>query len=144
MNESWITHDWAWWKWYGGRDGDCTGSVLGWSPRSSLSATLVLCFAFVTKSELVTQQCFHYCWVVLAQHQGLLYFSLKRNARDVGKEIQLGQLTQIDQKYIPFHIKSCSAIKAQEKEEEEGRLLLLHLSSQELLPVMKPSFIRCG
>lgn len=36
-----------------------------------LAAGMVLCFGFVTKTMLITQQCFSCCWPVFAQHQGL-------------------------------------------------------------------------
>lgn len=41
-----------------------------------LPACMVLCFAFVTKTILVTHQCFICCWTVLAQHQVFLLFPL--------------------------------------------------------------------
>ena len=40
------------------------------------AARIMLCSGFVTKTALITHQCFAYCWTVLAQHQGLLCFSL--------------------------------------------------------------------
>lgn len=39
-------------------------------------AGMVLCFEFVTKTVLMTHQCFDYCWAVLAQCQHYLLFQL--------------------------------------------------------------------
>lgn len=41
-----------------------------------IAAHMVLYFGFVTKTVVITHQCFVYCWPVLAQHQGSLSFSL--------------------------------------------------------------------
>lgn len=37
-------------------------------------ACIVLWLVFVTKTVLITQDCFYYCWAALTQSQGLFYF----------------------------------------------------------------------
>lgn len=53
---------------------DCTGSG-GMELTFFTAAGMVLCCGFGTKTALITQQCFTYCWAVFAQHQSLLFFS---------------------------------------------------------------------
>ena len=48
-------------------------------------------FRVVTKTVLITQQCFHYCWAVLADHQGFLFFwlfPLSTTRLGVGKKLE--------------------------------------------------------
>jgi len=37
-------------------------------------AGMGLCFGFVVKTVLIIEGCFHYCWAVLTQCQGLFCF----------------------------------------------------------------------
>ena len=41
-----------------------------------IAAHLWLCFGSMTKTVLITQGCFSYCWAVLTQHQVFCFFSL--------------------------------------------------------------------
>lgn len=83
-----------------------------------LADSMVLYFGFATKTMLVTHQCFVYYYMVLVQCQGFPFFPLCPTPQWVGwdqarnwKRTQTGQLTQIDQRDIPCHVMSCSAIK---------------------------------
>lgn len=49
-------------------------SVAGMELILFKAACMVLCFGFVTKTALVTHQCFGYCPAVPAQHQHFLLF----------------------------------------------------------------------
>ena len=85
-------------------------------------ATMGLCFGFVTKTVLVTQGYFNYCWTVLAQHQGLLCFSPHPTSKQAGdaQEAARGhsQLTPTDQRDTPRRMASCWAISTMGKKEE--------------------------
>lgn len=40
------------------------------------ASSVVLCFRQVTKTALITHQCYSCCWTLLTQHQGIFCFSL--------------------------------------------------------------------
>ena len=46
-----------------------------------IEACMVLRFRFVTRTVLITHQCFSYCWTVLEPHQGLLFLTVLFGAR---------------------------------------------------------------
>ena len=80
-----------------------------------IAAHVELCFAYVARVVLITNQSFGYCWAVLAEHQGCL--SNLSHQRPVGsgwtngwEGTQLGQLTPTDQRDILYHMTPCWAI----------------------------------
>lgn len=86
---------------------------------------MILCYGFVTKIVLITHQYSDYCWRVLAQHQGLLCFSLQPILRRGSwgwarswEWTQVGQLTPTSWREITYYVMPWSAIKVQGKEEE--------------------------
>lgn len=88
----------------------------GWDGANFTAAHIVLCFGFVTKTVLVTHRCFSYCQIVIAQHQGLLCFSLCTPGSRLGVHkkcggTQPGQLTWMDHRDILHHITLWSVIK---------------------------------
>lgn len=62
-------------------------------------APTVLCFGFVMKTVLTADWCFSYCWAVLTQHHSQLTGTHKKLGGT-----QLGQLTPIHQRDIPYHM----------------------------------------
>lgn len=82
-----------------------------------IAAHMVLCLRFVTKTVLITHQCFGSCWTVLAQCQGFLCLLLwPPRALAVGwagswDVTQLGQLTRVNQRDIVYHMTLYSPIK---------------------------------
>jgi len=78
---------------------------------------MVLCFRLVTKTAVITHQCFRCCLTVLTQCQGVLCFSVSPPQR-VGwactrswERTQLGPLTPTDQRDFPYPMTSRSVIK---------------------------------
>lgn len=56
-----------------------------------LAAHIVLCFVFLTKTQLLTHQGFSYCWTVLTQHQGHLCFSNCMTCKEFGRAQEVGR-----------------------------------------------------
>lgn len=100
----------------------------------SIAACMMQCFGFVLKIVLVTHQCFHCCWTVLTQH----WAGWGGWGARVRKRTEAGQLTPAHQRDIPHAMMACSAIKAQEKEEEGGHLWLWCLSSTTCAEALLP------
>lgn len=97
-------------------------SGFGWDrvnfiPSSWYGAVFLICNGNIL---LITHWCFRCCRAILTQD-----FSTSHT------RTQLGQVTQADQRDIPWHMRLCSAIKdGGKKEELEGHLVWLSLSSQ--------------
>ena len=47
-------------------------------------ASMGLCFGFVLETVLIIQGCFHYCWAVLTQSQGLFCLSPHPTSEEAG------------------------------------------------------------
>lgn len=82
-----------------------------------IEASVVLFFGFITKTTLITNQCFSYCWTMLTQHVTV------HAGRRLGVGKRLGEDTDGTPelnwpKSIPFHVTSCLAT------ETEGRVFL--------------------
>ena len=82
-------------------------------------ASMGLCFGFVTKTALITQGCFSYCWAVLSQCQSLFCCSHHPASEKMWswrirdwEGAQLGQLTPADQRNSPYCMTLCWAISA--------------------------------
>lgn len=77
-------------------------------------ACRVLCFGLVTKTGLITHQCFICYWTVLAQHQGLLRFSSCCTSKQAGgaQVAGRGHSKAAGHTGTPYHMVSCSATKA--------------------------------
>lgn len=73
-----------------------------------LASPVVLCFRFVSKTGVVRHQGFSCCWTVLAQHWGLLCFTLCHPSEKLGvcRELKgdtAKQMTSADQHDAPHH-----------------------------------------
>ena len=87
----------------------------------------VLCFGLVAQTALITPQHFGHSLRVLAQHQDFPHTFCPPLASSIvdwrwarsWEGTQLRQLTQTDQRDIPYNM-TCSKIKSRLKKEEEG------------------------
>lgn len=87
---------------------------LRWSLFFFITASTVLYFRFVTKTVLVTHQCFR--WGVLTQCQDLHGLLLLPAPQQMAWEgTQTGKLTKTDQELAPCHVTACFAIKLEGK-----------------------------
>jgi len=96
---------------------------------------VVLCLGFVTKTVLIVQhglviaeQCLHITKGISVSHAAPPVSRLGRTRS--WKGTQPGLLTPADQRDIPYHMTSCSAIKAGGRRRKEGHSELRSLSSQ--------------
>lgn len=97
-----------------------------------IAALVVLHFVFVARKVLMRHQSFGYCWVLLSHIEAVSKSHTPR--RPVGwecargwKRTKPGQLTQDDQREIPYQIMSCPAIKAKGEDHsssKEGELII--------------------
>jgi len=88
-------------------------------------ACMVLCFSVVTETAMVTHPWFSYCSAVFAQRQGLsaphtTYQRVGWECTRTWEGTQLRQLTPANQRSIPYHITSCSTIKAEGRRRKGG------------------------
>lgn len=87
---------------------------------------MVLCFGFVTETMLIIHQWFSYYWRALAECQCLLLFLTLPYQQVAGgftrswEGTQLGQMTESDWRYIPYHMMSWSAIKDDKRRRKWG------------------------
>lgn len=99
-----------------------------------IGACMGQCFAFVMRTVLIPQECFCYCWAVLAQsflltppHQ---WGSWECTRIWEGK--QLEQLPPADHRAVLYHVMSCLTTKAWERSKGE-RTKWWCLSSQAII-----------
>ena len=96
---------------------------------------MLLCFGSMTKTVLITQTCFSYCWAVLTQHQGHQFLALPQQWLGWGctrswEGTQVGQLAQLTKEI--FHTIWCHVQqhKPEERRKKEGHSEWRRLSSQ--------------
>lgn len=112
----------------------------------------MLCFGFVTKTELITELCFGCHWTILAECQGFLFFPT--HSQWVGcvlarnwKETQTDQLTRTSQKGMPYHACHILSYLACNKAEVAKQILFVCFSrvavTERVSACGRPQFV-CG
>lgn len=103
-----------------------------WSPAGLVLIFFIAPhFGFVTKTESIRHQWFGYCWEVLIQHQDFIFPTLPQQG-GWGEHEKLGVDTagaadHWAKGYSMFFmfLMLCSGIKAQEKEEDAGTIVVM-------------------